>query len=186
MRSVFAATAIAVAALGFCVPASAKPQKIGVFGKINGMKLKVVPKKKTPGLVQSSYSVDPQFGTAILTLAGTELPRLHGKSQVVVISCLSRTSTVPWSADCIASYGESQYRRRTFTENIWLAAATIDANLDTVGSFHVTVESFDGATVRGRFSGTLDSNQSCNQGSCADDAGLGTVSAEGTFAVPAS
>jgi len=186
MRRVFTACAIAVAALTFAAPASAKGPKIGVFGKINGQRLKAVPKKRAPGLVQSDYSVDPALGTAVFTLAATEVPKRRGKTQVIIISCLSPTSTPPWTADCIASYGESQFKKRTYLENIWLASAEIVGTLQTVGPFHVTVESFDGATVRGRFSGTLDSNQSCNQGACVETTSLGTISAEGTFTVPDS
>ena len=48
----------------------------------------------------------------------------------------------------------------------------------------MTVESFDGATVRGRFSGSLDSNQGCDPGACVETTDLGTVSGEGTFTVP--
>lgn len=68
-------------------------------------------------------------------------------------------------------------------QNIWAAAVAFDPNLNLVGSFHVTVESFDGTTVRGRFSGSFDSNQVCTPG-CVAATDLGTVSGEGTFTIP--
>ena len=186
MTRVLTACAIAVAALTFAAPASAKGPKIGIFGKIDGQKLKAVPKKRVPGLVQSEYAVDPTLGAVIFTLAGAEVPKRRGKTQVIILTCISPTSTTPWTADCVVSYGEGQFKKRSYLQNIWLASAVVDATLQPVGPFHVTVESFDGATVRGRFSGTLDSYQSCVQGACTDTGGLGTISAEGTFTVPVS
>jgi hypothetical protein len=51
----------------------------------------------------------------------------------------------------------------------------------------VTVESFDGTLVRGRFSGSLDSGQDCAPlPNCTEASDLGTVSGSGTFTLPVS
>src|SRR5262245_16964336 len=73
-------------------------------------------------------------------------------------SAVQATAVLPWSAECVATYGEVRLNRRTvINQTIWSAAAHPDpVDLDVVGPFHVTVDSFDGTVVRGRFSGSLD------------------------------
>jgi len=174
--------------LGAVTPAApARKPKIGVFGRMNGMKLKVVPKKKLPDLMRASFGVDTQVGGSALALAVSEVPRIHGAIQVLVLTCLTTSTVLPWSADCVASYGEARFRRGDFDEKVWVAGATLDGAGVPAGTFHVTVESFDGTLVRGRFSGSLDSAEICAPlPNCTDASDLGTVSGSGTFTLPVS
>jgi hypothetical protein len=188
MRRVCAAAVLGSIVLGAATPAApARKPKIGVFGRVNGMKLKVVPKKKLPELIRGTFGVDPQAGGSALVLAVSEVPRIHGAIQVLAMTCLTTSTVLPWSADCIASYGEARFRRGDFDEKVWVADPTLDAAGVPVGTFHVTVESFDGTLVRGRFSGSLDSAQICAPlPTCTDTSDLGTVSGSGTFTLPVS
>jgi hypothetical protein len=117
----------------------------------------------------------------------SEVPRIRGAIQVLAVTCLTTRTVLPWSADCVASYGEARFRQGDFDEKVWVADPTLDAGGVPVGTFHVTVESFDGTLVRGRFSGSLDSGQVCAPlPNCTEASDLGTVSGSGTFTLPVS
>jgi hypothetical protein len=122
MRRVFAAAALGIAVLGTVTPAApARKPRIGVFGRMNGMKLKVVPKKKLPDLIRASFGVDTELGGSGLALVVSEVPRIRGAIQVLAVTCLTTSTVLPWSADCVASYGEARFRHGDFDENVWVA-----------------------------------------------------------------
>jgi hypothetical protein len=184
MQRAFVAAVIGLTLGGLVGPAAAaRKPKLGVFGKINGQAFKASNTKRLTELVGASYLVDQETGFSILTFSGTEKPRPRGKSQLLIVSCLVPTTVAPWSSACIASYSEVQIKRRSILQRIWLAEVTVDGNGVATGPFSVTLESFDGSTMRGRFSGSFASEQTCTTGACVEDPSLGTVSGEGTFTI---
>lgn len=189
MRSLFVGAALGIAVLGAVTPASpARKPKIGVFGKIDGMKFRSTGKKlQQLQLLQASYTVDTTLGFSNVTLLASELPKARGTFQNILLTCLAKATAPPWTADCVATYSEVQVKHRNFVQKIWLAPIALDAGGIPVGSFHVTVDSFDGAIVRGHFSGSFASSQLCSPITvCAEASDLGSVSGEGTFTLPAS
>jgi len=183
MRSLFAWAAVGAVVLGVMVaPSSAKGPRTGVFGNMHGMRFNIAqPKRANSLLMDATYRVDPQSGSVDFALHASERPRAHRVYQNIQFSCSSKTSMLPWSADCVATYGEVRLKHRTFNQTIWSAAVQSDpVDLEVVGPFHVTVESFDGTVVRGRLSGSLDPAV-CPFTVCGTNPE--SVSAEGTFAV---
>ena len=185
MKSVFGAVVLGVMLVGSVMAAhAARKPKTGIFGTIDGMKLAATGKAVRKGLVRASYTVNPAGG-ASLVVSGTAFPKRRGVYQILVIGCASNTAELPWTAFCTATYSEARLKHRKLEQKIWSTSVDVDDSFNLVTPFQVTLESFDGSVVKGRFSGSFDSSQqSCPNGNCVDAPELGTVSGEGTFEVP--
>jgi hypothetical protein len=144
---------------------------------INGQKLKVTGKGRvTDACLNGIYNAtDAVFG-----FVGVECrhghPIKNGRTQVVVFSCSIPPIGQPGPC-AIATYSEVTLKRFAVrSEKDWAAAITFDGT-QLASSITVTLDSFDGTILHGRFSGVYD-----------DLAGTGNppaaISGEGTFAVP--
>jgi hypothetical protein len=103
-------------------------------------------------------------------------PPKNGSAQVVIFSCSIPPLGQPGLC-AIAAYSEFTFKRFVIrSEKDWSAAITFDGT-QLASSITVTLDSFDGTILRGRFAGVYD-----------DLAGTGNppaaISGEGTFAVP--
>jgi hypothetical protein len=164
----------AVALGGVAEQAAAKPKSF-VFAKINGQKLKVTGKGKTTDkCLTGNYSAS----SGVFTFGGLECR--HGRTpprglvQFVGFACTISPFGQPTPC-AVASYTEFTFKRyRLLSEKDWVATIGFDGP-NITSTISVTLDSFDGTILRGRFSGVYDS-QTGNPPAAVDG--------EGTFAVP--
>jgi len=176
MRKIWLLVALLAVALGAAPDEAAAKPKSFVLATINGQKLKVTGKGRvTDACLKGIYNAtDAVFG-----FVGVECrhghPVKNGRTQVVVFSCSIPPIGQPGPC-AIATYSEVTLKRFVVrSEKDWAAAVTVDGS-QLASSITVTLDSFDGTTLRGRFSGSYDVSNSGDPPAA--------ISGEGTFAVP--
>jgi len=175
MRNRWALAVLTAVALGGVAEhAEAKP-KAFVSVKINGQKLNVTSKGKTTdkclnGIYNATSGVFT-FG-ALECRHGHPIPR--GQVQFVAFAC--SISPLGQPTPCpVASYSEFTFKRYALlSEKDWAATVGFDGP-NVTSTITVTLDSFDGTILRGKFSGVYDS-----QAGSAPAA----IDGEGTFAIP--
>jgi hypothetical protein len=174
--------------LALAAGAAAKTPPYGVFATINGKKL------KAPNVAGANdacvFGFHQDDGGIVFTAIecrGRKVRRVPRKSfQELVMACaaINGQNVPPYDVACIgAAYSEVRSRRGVpFQQKIWTASADFELGPGgTVifnGSVRMTVDSFDGSVVRGRFSGVFDMPQDGVTPAAA------AISGEGTFAFP--
>jgi len=168
------AVLVAVALSGGAEQASAKPKSF-VFAKINGQKLNVTGKgKPTDKCLNGIYNAT----SGVFTFGGVECrhgrPIPRGHVQVVGFAC--SISPLGQPTPCpVASYSELTFKRYAIvSQKDWVATVGFDGP-NVTSTITVTLDSFDGTILRGRFSGVYDSQTG--------DPSV-AIDGEGTFAVP--
>src|SRR5262249_39860288 len=175
MRNRWALAVLAAVALGGVAEQAAAKPKSFVFAKINGQKLNVTGKgKATDKCLNGIYNAT----SGVFTFGGLECRHGHalprGRVQFVSFAC--SISPLGQPTPCaIAGYTEFTFKRfAILSEKDWVATVGFDGP-NITSTITVTLDSFDGTILRGRFSGVYDS-QTGNAPAAIDG--------EGTFAVP--
>lgn len=160
----------------------------GVFATINGKRLKAV----STGQADDPCIIGFYQATGGVVFTASEcrgrrrrrVPRRNSQQVIFICGVIDPPKTPPYEASCLAAtYSEVRTRRRVpFEQKIWNGSNSFELGPDGMivqhPSVRLFVDAFDGANVRGRFSGVYDQPQ---------QAGAPTsvaIGGEGTFDFP--